>query len=202
MLEQKKGKLVERLKQFREENKLKQKEMYEAMQCSQAAYSSYENVKSDKVPSIEMLLNLHEQYDISIDWLLGIDDTETIKKKKELKTIGDIIESLFLIEDATQTSISAMEETRYDLSYDGAKPYDVTLYGLCFESNFYYGEYLNDFMKEWNETKEFCRGKEIGTTMYELWKKDIIQKNKNKNIDPFDDLPDEGLPFITEQDTL
>lgn len=197
MNEQKKQILVERLKQFRENNNLKQKEMYEAMQCSQAAYSSYESVKSDKTPSIEMLLNLHEVYNISIDWLLGTDDTETINNN-ELKTMGDIIETLFLIEDATNTSISSKEETRYDeydVNYDEPRPYDFTLYGLCFESNFYYGEHLNEFMKEWKETKEFCRGKEIGTTMYELWKKDIIQKNKNKKLKPFLDLPEDGLPF-------
>lgn len=195
MNDQKKQILVERLKQFRENNNLKQKDMYEAMQCSQAAYSSYESVKSDKTPSVEMLLNLHEIYDISIDWLLGTDDSETINKNNELKTMGDIVETLFLIEDATETSISSKKENRYDeydTDYDEPRPYVFTLYGLCFERNIYYGEYLNEFMKEWSEIKEFCKGKEIGTTMYELWKKDIIQKNKNKKMNPYLDRP---LPF-------
>ncbi len=201
MNESKKEILVERLKEFREKNNLKQKDMYEAMQCSQAAYSSYESIRSDKTPSIEMLLNLHEKYNVSIDWLLGTDNEKMNNKNNNLKTMGDIIECLFLIEKATGILIKPIEETQYRPSCDAPDPYDITLYGLCFGDFILCEGSLNDFMKEWSEIKEFCKGREIGTTMYELWKKDIIQKKKQENINlSFQDIPDgveeEGLPFI------
>ncbi len=50
--------LASRLKELREKNNLKQRDMYEAMQCSQSAYSSYENPDSVKFPSVENLYNL------------------------------------------------------------------------------------------------------------------------------------------------
>lgn len=196
MDEHNKKKLVDRLKKFREKNNLIQKDMYEAMQCSQAAYSSYESVKSDKAPSLEMLLNLREKYNISIDWLLENDNTKTIEENKELKTIGDIIECMFLIEDATNIKVKYVEEERYEQGYDGYTEYDFMMYGLFFETHEFYDEYINEFMHEWGEIREFCKGKDIGTVVYDLWKKDIVQKNKGKKLKiSFADLPEEGLPF-------
>lgn len=202
MDEHNKKKLVDRLKQFREKNNLIQKDMYEAMQCSQAAYSSYESVKSDKAPSLEMLLNLREKYNISIDWLLENENTRKANEDKKLKTIGDIIECLFLIEDATHTKIKYVEEERMAQGFEGyPREYDFMMYGLFFDTHPFYDEYLNDFMKEWGEIREFCKGKDIGTTVYDLWKKDTVQKNKDKKTNySFQDIPDgvedEGLPFI------
>lgn len=191
-----KQKLVERLKQFREEKNLKQKDMYEAMQCSQAAYSSYESIKGDKMPSIEMLLNLHEKYNVSIDWLLGTDDQKMNNKNNDLNTIGDIIECLFLIEEATNIKVKYVEEERCEQGYDGFTEYDFMMYGLFFETHEFYDEYINEFMHEWGEIREFCKGKDIGTMVYDLWKKDIVQKNKGKKLKiSFADLPEEGLPF-------
>lgn len=79
--------LVKNLKQFRHDRNLKQKDVYEAMGCSQAAYSNYENENSKRLPSIENLINLSEKYGISIDDLLGTNG-QTRKK------VADIINLL------------------------------------------------------------------------------------------------------------
>lgn len=204
-----KQKLVERLKQFREEKNLKQKDMYEAMQCSQAAYSSYESIKSDKVPSIEMLLNLNAKYNVSIDWILGIDIEKTEKKAK---TVSDILECLFFIGDNTEMNILPHEITGMMMMGEYPQEYAKTINGIFFNcmDNFTeltwsskIGDYLGVLLGEWKQVKSFCDGKEVGSKMYELWKKDVLEKNKTYYISEIDQVflgpdstdEDDELPF-------
>ena len=184
--------LVERLKQFREKNNLKQKDMYEIMQCSQAAYSSYESIRSDKAPSIDMLLNLNAKYNVSIDWILGLD---TEKSEKKAKTVSDILECLFFIGDNTEMNILPNEITGMMIMDDYPQEYSKTINGIFFNSINNIGErtwsdkignYLGSLLGEWKQVKSFCDGKEVGSKMYELWKKDVLEKNKTYYISELD----------------
>ncbi|WP_395549192.1 MULTISPECIES: helix-turn-helix domain-containing protein [unclassified Lacrimispora] len=209
MEEPNKQKLVERLKQFREKNNLKQKDMYEAMQCSQAAYSSYESIRSDKTPSIDMLLNLNAKYNVSVDWILGIDIEKTEKKAK---TVSDILECLFFIGDNTEMNILQHEITGMMMMGEYPQEYAKTINGIFFNSldsinDFTWsgkiGDYLGVLLGEWKQVKSFCDGKEVGSKMYELWKKDVLEKNKTYYISEIDQTflgpdntdDDDELPF-------
>jgi transcriptional regulator with XRE-family HTH domain len=210
MNSQNKEKLVERLKQFREENNLKQKDMYEAMQCSQAAYSSYESVKSDKTPSIDMLLNLNAKYNISIDWILGIDIE---KKEKKAKTVSDLLDCLFYIGDNTEMVILQHEITGMMMMNEYPQEHRQKINGIFFNQidklvirtwSGKIGNYLGSLLGEWKQVKSFCDGKDVGSKMYELWKKDVLEKNKTYYISEIDQAfyapdfsdDDEELPFI------
>lgn len=65
-----------RLKQLRKERKLKQIEVSEAINCSQAVYSRYES--GERAMSMDTLKALAAFYGVSTDYLLGVDDAVQI----------------------------------------------------------------------------------------------------------------------------
>ena len=65
-------KFCERLKKIRIECKMTQKEVYEALGMSPNGYASYEQGRTQ--PSVETLIKLCEIFDISADYLLGLDE--------------------------------------------------------------------------------------------------------------------------------
>ncbi len=64
----------ERIRNLREDNDLKQKDLAAYLNCSQVSYSYYEIGKRD-IPT-ETLIKLGKFYNCSIDYLLGITDTK------------------------------------------------------------------------------------------------------------------------------
>lgn len=170
--------LASRLKELREKNNLKQRDMYEAMQCSQSAYSSYENPDSVKFPSAENLYNLSQRFNVSIDWLLG----NEISQEKSIEfTVADVIRCLFWIDEKIGIEVKHHE---YEIPFEvGKLPKEsVNTYELNFPDHCVVGDELNEFLKEWKETKEFCEGKTIGQTMYNLWKKDTLKRASLTNL--------------------
>ena len=61
-----------RIKNLREDNDLKQKDLAAYLNCSQVSYSYYEIGKRD-IPTLT-LIRLAEYYNCSIDYLLGLTD--------------------------------------------------------------------------------------------------------------------------------
>ncbi len=61
--------LQERLKYYREKNNYSQEEIAEKINLTQSAYSNYE--KGKRLPSIEILIQLADIYEISLDILTG-----------------------------------------------------------------------------------------------------------------------------------
>lgn len=62
--------VYERIRNLREDNDLKQKDLAEYLNCSQVTYSYYEIGKRD-IPTAT-LIRLAKYYDCSIDYLLGL----------------------------------------------------------------------------------------------------------------------------------
>ena len=71
--------LGERLKELREKRNLLQKEVAGELNILAQTYSRYENNLRD--PNIEQLKRLAEYYNVSTDYLLGIDKTYIDKNK-------------------------------------------------------------------------------------------------------------------------
>lgn len=63
-----------RIKELREDNDLKQREVASALHCSQQAYSNYENGQRD-IPT-DVLIRLSSYYNVSTDYILGISESE------------------------------------------------------------------------------------------------------------------------------
>lgn len=61
-----------RIRDLREDNDLKQRELAEILNCSQRVYSNYERGDLD-IPT-EILIKLADNYDVSVDYILGRTD--------------------------------------------------------------------------------------------------------------------------------
>lgn len=74
--------MLERLRELREDNDLKQSDIAELLNCSQVCYSRYESETRD-IP-IGALIVLADYYHTSVDYLLGLtDETRAYPRRKK-----------------------------------------------------------------------------------------------------------------------
>lgn len=71
----------EKLKELREENDFKQREIASRLHCSQQVYSNYENGQRD-IPT-DILIQLSKVYNVSTDYILGITENQTPPTKSK-----------------------------------------------------------------------------------------------------------------------
>lgn len=79
---------AKRLRDLREQNNLQQKELAKELNVLEATVSMWETGK--RVPYSEMLVKIAKFFNVSVDYLLGFDDSdksasEDLLKKEELK---------------------------------------------------------------------------------------------------------------------
>ena len=70
--------LYRRIRDLREDNDLTQKDMANALRCSQQVYSNYELGQRD-IPT-DILIKLSSFYNVSVDYILGISDNPKIQR--------------------------------------------------------------------------------------------------------------------------
>lgn len=70
--------MYHRIRDLREDNDLKQRQLAEYLNCSQQVYSNYELGQRD-IPT-DVLIKLSEYYHVSVDYLLGL--TNNPKRSK------------------------------------------------------------------------------------------------------------------------
>lgn len=66
--------MFERIRDLREDNDLKQKDLASYLSVDQSTYSDYENGRIN-VP-VDMLIKIAEYYNISLDYLVGRSNTK------------------------------------------------------------------------------------------------------------------------------
>ena len=67
-------KMFERIRDLREDNDLKQKDLAAYLSVDQSTYSDYENGRIN-VP-VDMLIKIAEYYNVSLDYLVGRSNTK------------------------------------------------------------------------------------------------------------------------------
>lgn len=70
--------MYQRIRNLREDNDLKQRELAEILNCSQRIYSNYERGDVD-LPT-EILIKLADYYDVSTDFILGRTNNPNLQK--------------------------------------------------------------------------------------------------------------------------
>ena len=70
--------VYKRIRDLREDRDLTQKDMAEALRCSQQVYSNYELGQRD-IPT-DILIKLSEFYNVSSDYILEISDNPKVQK--------------------------------------------------------------------------------------------------------------------------
>ena len=71
--------LYKRVRELREDHDLTQKEMAKYLNCSQQVYSNYELGQRD-LPT-DILVKLSKFYNVSVDYILELDDIQNRKNK-------------------------------------------------------------------------------------------------------------------------
>lgn len=82
---------MNRLIQLREAKGLKQKEMAQILNINQGNYCRYE--KGTLTPTVDTLIEMSKYYNVSIDYILGLDKSKG-DVKKQLDMIIEYIENL------------------------------------------------------------------------------------------------------------
>jgi transcriptional regulator with XRE-family HTH domain len=160
------GKLfLERLKEV--SNNKKHYEIAEDLNVSDETVSRWNN----KIPTTDNLLKISEQYNCSIDYLLGVSDVEICKKKN----LSDIIRDLFfyyLLNEDRSIRFCSERENVYASKYLG--------YG---EVIFYGDEFYNLFKEFEEQSKAF---KYLPHEMRVVIINNLIDKYKGMiEIEPF-----------------
>lgn len=186
-----------RLKELRENKNMTKTELASIVGCDQPKISKLENPENATLPSVDNLIEIAKHFGVSIDYLLGAEK----KEQNKLKTFADVIQMLFDIDEATYISINPHDKEYMEARYNGYPEfYTKKTYQLNFEEHGILGFYLDDFMKSWKETKDYLEKNngDIGKKMYELWKKDQLERSSQKMLDESFYIPDgidEVLPF-------
>ena len=185
-----------RLKDLREEKSITKTQLAEKIGCDQPKISKLENPKNTTFPSVDNLIALADYFGVSIDYLLGVEK----KEQNQIQTFADIIKRLFEIDEVTDISLNQHTKEYFSYDFDYPEPYDKDVYQLGFEPHGSHKFLLNDFMKEWESIKKLSENIDSNTwnRIYELWKKDQLERHSERYLDGFMCIPDgidEELPF-------
>ena len=154
--------LANRLKELRTSLGKTQKEFSKIVGCTAATLSAYEN--GSKSPSLEIVKNIAQKTDVSIDWLCGLSEIKGINDN--FKTCADVANALFKMSESTNILLGIEAES--DCPY------------LTFNADI-----LNDFLREWVDADKILRSSiksEVAISMYESWKDSKLKELSSINL--------------------
>lgn len=163
--------LSERIKELRNIKGLTQKEFAESINVSTVSVSSYET--GVKTPSLDMVLSIAQNYNISIDWLCGLSDNMVLDN--HITTYKDLFKlfiSLLDVRYEDKKTIPIIDVIDTDTT-------SVTLI-LHEDKNF------QEFFSKWCDIFKLYCEKTIDIDLYKMW----IEKQLKDY-----DRPINGCPF-------
>ena len=84
-----------RIRELREQRKMSQEELGRRVGRSKSVISNYEN--NIKIPPLDILIQIAVIFNVSLDYLAGIDKTEMISIENLSKQQQDVIRELILV---------------------------------------------------------------------------------------------------------
>jgi len=164
------NKFGNRLRELR--GQLTQKQFATKIKISAAALSGYEG--GEKNPTLNVLLNISDACDVSLDWLCGL----SLRKSRfaRIETYDD----LFL----TFLEMSLIPNFETDLMNEYSGNGFQGSAGILSEN-----EHVKKFFSDWVKMKELYDGKIIDLDLYILWFKEALKKEN------FVILKDDDMPF-------
>lgn len=158
--------LAMRLKQVRETLKMSQSDFSESIGLKQQTYSAYE--KGINKPPIDILINIAEKYNVSIDWLCGFSNLK--KKEIRLDTYADVLHLLFElgfldgVDLGEDFSKFIPEENRFDSDYSN------------FMMIYINDTTINNALQEWKKMFDLLKSNIIDEEVYRLWMEKTLSK--------------------------
>ena len=165
----KREKFAERLKELRRLNGKTQKAFAESVGSTPATISAYEN--ADKNPSLDIVAAIASKYEVSLDWLCGLEENKIPK----IRTYKDIARFFLALDD---TMIQKEITHKDPLEFDSDKDYNC----ICFKD-----WRICDFLEQWEKMNYLKEGAMIDDQVYEFWRESTLTK-LNSKVDRWDDL--------------
>ena len=163
--------LSTRIKELRTSMGLTQKEFAELINVSTVSVSSYET--EAKTPSLDMVLNIAQKCNVSLDWLCGFSET---KSKSSITTYDELFR-LFIV----------ILETKYT-EFDNSSIVDsINTNDSSVVLTLHNDENIQRFFVEWHKIFELHSNNTIDDELYHLWIEKELTKFKNHKIN--------GIPF-------
>ncbi len=166
---------AERLKQLRNELGKTQKQFADFVESTPATISAYEN--ATKNPSLDIIMNIAEKCEISIDWLCGITDKKQYSEK--IQTYSDWIKIISKLLEAP--GINSELKLIDDPNYEGPAEY-CSAFGAIYFDNYECTKIISEWMKYRNVGNDFSLNQNIN----KMWIEQACQKYASTNLDlPF-----------------
>lgn len=180
------SKLAIRIKELRTLLNKTQKEFASHVGCTAATLSAYEN--GSKSPSLEIVKNIAEKCNVSIDWLCGLSDT--MRYDDEIKTYADMFRFIVKLCD-TETFFG-----EWIMVYENNQDFDdMGRTGLPVAILKNYDKTIADFFKDWSQMYALYKSYTIDKHLYDLWIADKLVKYENELLVP---SIDDCEPFSIE----
>lgn len=172
----------ERLKKIRVDNNVSQNELAKYLEITPSSLSYYEN--GVRTPPITIINKLVNRFNVSANWLLGIENSEN----KKIKTYADMLEALVPIlelENIWNMGINEATLQEYldcindpedkDFTYRTAYSEDVYKIGVLKTVNSIIIGFFYDFQKVYS----LYENGSMPESLYKLWIEDRILKFKD-----------------------
>lgn len=149
----------ERLKEIRNANNMSQNELADYLDITPSSLSYYEN--GVRNPPITILPKLVERFNVSVNWLLGINENQTIN----LKTYADMIRHIIPLLESNVWYIWLN-----DLPFDA----DQQAFGLGTFSNT-----ILDFLSDYKKMSSLTAKSSVPEDLFRTWIDGRIQSLKD-----------------------
>jgi len=161
--------LAVRIKKLRKSLQMTQKDFSSFVGCTAATLSAYEN--GSKSPSLEIVKNIAEKCNVSIDWLCGLSDKKTSSNIP--KTLADIFEMLFLIQEYSDIRIYDHKDIVFIHDRDNVLTNfgESTIHAIGFQPFS-----IDSFMENWQKMYNMYLSEKIDEEVYSLWKEKTLKK--------------------------
>lgn len=162
--------LSTRIKELRTSKELTQKELAEALNISTVSVSSYET--GAKTPSLDMLINISQKYNVSLDWLCGLSDKMTLDR--HITTYKELFQ-LFI------TLLEARYENNENIPIVNTVDTDTPAVCLLLHND----QNIQNFFSKWCDIFKLHYEGTIDTDLYQMW----IEKQLKEYDRPLNEVP-------------
>lgn len=161
-----------RLKELRNDMNLTQKQFAEKVGTTSVTISAYEN--NAKKPSLEIVKDIAEKCNVSLDWLCGLSDKKNTDD--EMTTYADYLKLIIKIvnEKIEIAKVSTKLEIPNNITGD-----TVHHYGMIE----FFDDVVISFFDKWEKMLELYQNGTIDKKLYSLWLDDALKEYENFKID-------------------
>lgn len=181
-------KFPDRLRELRMSKDMTQKVFAETVELTPASQSAYEGGR--KTPTIEIAARIAAKHDVSLDWLCGLSEAQSIEG---MKTYADVARCIANACAATTVEIDV--DARYHTVTDEYNDY------IECNSIYFMDDYLSKFFEGLKSMSNLLRQRLIEKRVYDLWLEDTLKsldetfEEVAARIKPFIPVDDDDLPF-------